>query len=1821
MKLKNKKSAITFLCMLGILSFSSQIFASQPVDGSKSYYNSHDAIDWDYDEDSIKVKYSDTEPNNWTGTNNTNTLFCAEHGKYTGIRLLLEGISDETESDLILTTDELKPGDLNAEPSTAYACHMIQKDGLNYDKVKDSIQHIIWMSRQWNNDSTVLEADSREYDPEKGDSRTSKNVDSNLEDRAKQYGDVYYNIYKKIQNNEMFKTTTTEKDLKILVDEDKGTYTVGPYKLEINANDVDEDSKKTLYNELIGSNQGYTVANAFAKLKSITGINGNDIKFISTDGTEIKFPNFVDSDDFYIQFKPNDDGAITNVGTPVIKIDYLSNPKEIVNEYTIKGLAYNVEFKNSNSSIDENSIGAPSDVASTKTIAYKTDENGNNIKDEDGNDIIECVYCAKQTGNAKLILNFVLHADKYDYANHRYYPKEWNITVESEVTEKVYRTVSYDRINGKTYSAWSFDGTFDESENFWIDTTKYTNGEGDTIADYMQEIDKITFQTPSDTDWTQFGVTLPGKNIDEVLGGNVWVDAMGTKSGNLNGIFNVTDTDTANKENPYAGMQVQLFESTGNLVSTTITDSNGQYKFTGLNPLKKYFVRFIYNGEIYQSTYYKNNLTGGYSNAKDVDREAFNNKFVKIDSTAENYKTDSWHKSYALESKLMQKNEEYIANGQDKDGNVKALTYEDAWNQFVQYTIDDKGYGTAYDSLAPWLKQKGVGNQEITDVIQFIKDCMITATTNVVDPLAKTTTTVNVLYPVYDQFVLEDLNNPPSDKATIQLGKKYTYTYLYTKSSDQSRYVDYGITRRKTADLGINKDVYKATVIVNGKTHTYTYNQKDVNIKDDGSWDVTVRASDELYNGSYTYSREIRKSEYLYTESSIKYKNNSVGTDSSKDLQVYVTYRIVVKNKGEVDTSVNEIVDYYDADQYEFDGTLQSDGTYAQTVYNSYDSNENVTGSYINSYVGNKESENINQDKTKTTLIVSSKTSFADREASKTLTNWQYNYSSLYLTGLKADNGNDSLKPGQFAYAYVTFKVKNDATTGKVKLDQDLENGNQTVGKRNIAEINGYSTHYTNGDTIPNYLGSANNETINTDVSSKSAGIIDQNSNAGSLTTVDLNENGDIRTDPKDPKNEVKNRIEDDTDKAPNIKVIIETTNTDYNRTFNGYTYEDERTNNYKNSLTGNGTYEEKDANRNAETKISGVTVQLVELVQKVDNHGIFLGTYSGEYVWSSMTYDTKTKQWTTDDSRYYSGNGKAKVILTGSGILKVDTYDIGDGEYAYTSIPTGDFFIRFTYGDTDQTVLTNTDSDVNKLLETKGLNAKSYNGQDYKSTVYQSGISQGGSYNGINAYTDTENQNYTNLDGTINKGTDKTSMYYYDIDASSKIAGASDAKDVYCYRDKANDYSKEIINNKAEILDSFEKIGTYQYKNGDGTADIAKQKDNQRTMVDNLTYNTKMVSQTGIINTEVEYNRNSTAVPKSENEKSYMTYIVKDIDLGLTERAEAGIKLTKEVSNVKVVLANNQTLFDTNQSVNNMYYSKHTGHTTGYSNYRMITPVVSKSNTSETPELIQTYIDDELMEGSTLRITYKISAKNVGEIDYLDKQFYYTGITKNASEDNMSKTNTNAIVDYVSNMIKYDKSYQDANASWDIKTTKDLTKSTNISGTTMTIDESKMKDDLINRKYYQNLSTYNTILTSGKLSTDLVPECANKDKCSATTTLVVSTLLSSNNSADNLVYNNLSEVIKTSNSQGRRLEYSIAGNQEMSDQSLGNNAKTSAEGVYTTIDLMTPSEIDADSAQKLVILPPTGENKNFVSTIIAMIIAAGLIIATIVIIRKRVIK
>ena len=601
----------------------------------------------------------------------------------------------------------------------------------------------------------------------------------------------------------------------------------------------------------------------------------------------------------------------------------------------------------------------------------------------------------------------------------------------------------------------------------------------------------------------------------------------------------------------------------------------------------------------------------------------------------------------------------------------------------------------------------------------------------------------------------------------------------------------------------------------------------------------------------------------------------------------------------------------------------------------------------------------------------------------------------------------------------------------------------------------------------------------------------------------------------------------------------------------------------------------------------------------------------------------------------------------------------------------------------------------------TYGKNAKSYNGQDYKSTGYQMKLDDSGnveeqinqkvSYNGVNGYLDYEYQNYSLIDEgncwVPAKGeNEKSTMYYFDIkehDEHTEHTKLSDAKDVYSYRNKTNNFSTgydeasgqnyslvkdnfvntELLNHRAEVLQSFEKIGTFY----NSEAEEASKLLNQLLMIKDLMENTKMVAQTGIINTEIERNVKETETKRTDNGAGdeNIEYVIKDINFGLQERPEAQLKLNKEVTNFKLITRNNQTLFNTSQAVNNLIYQPHQGHgidyQSGFGDYRRLERVTISNNSKQTPELIQASLDDELMKGSKIYVSYRLTVDNVGEIDFLDNKFYYTGVEDNAdSIDNVATTSALEVLDYVANALEYRRENQDF--AWTVRTYEYVTNSSDIANNAssgnykyditdylfdnmtedslnrfknskdpsdvrfvndIVNDKMIVEKDRVNRFYYKNLTTYEQLVTTEHLSEELHPRAYYENhkgttKADISTTLELFTEITSNNGKDNLVYNNLAEIVSTHNTAGRRMRYSANGNQEMSDQTDINNADPN---YLTSVDVVQAKEIDADSAQTIRLTPPTGEDLNYAPIIIALMSAAGLVLLSAIIIKTKIIN
>ena len=204
--------------------------------------------------------------------------------------------------------------------------------------------------------------------------------------------------------------------------------------------------------------------------------------------------------------------------------------------------------------------------------------------------------------------------------------------------------------------------------------------------------------------------------------------------------------------------------------------------------------------------------------------------------------------------------------------------------------------------------------------------------------------------------------------------------------------INLGIELREQPDLAIMKDLQNVRLGVNGYQHVYEYAQRFVNQGEYGDgFNVGVKFGNKY--GSMSYTRPIYKADYEYTNE-----------DKSKELQVYLTYRISIKNLStNLKVKAGSILDYYDSN-YE----LIAVGT-------GINERGEITGN-----LNRSQEENYNADYKKITI-----------------------------------NTNYTLDSQSKGDVYIQFRLNREAVIRIINNKETLEN---------VTEINSYSTYDASGN-------------------------------------------------------------------------------------------------------------------------------------------------------------------------------------------------------------------------------------------------------------------------------------------------------------------------------------------------------------------------------------------------------------------------------------------------------------------------------------------------------------------------------------------------------------------------------------------------------------------------------------------------------------------------------------------------------------------------------------------------------------------------------------
>ena len=376
-----------------------------------------------------------------------------------------------------------------------------------------------------------------------------------------------------------------------------------------------------------------------------------------------------------------------------------------------------------------------------------------------------------------------------------------------------------------------------------------------------------------------------------------------------------------------------------------------------------------------------------------------------------------------------------------------------------------------------------------------------------------------------------------------------------------------------------------------------------------------------------------------------------------------------------------------------------------------------------------------------------------------------------------------------------------------------------------------------------------------------------------------------------------------------------------------------------------------------------------------------------------------------------------------------------------------------------------------------------------------------------------------------------------YENDTISVNYRRSDAVDNYRIREKIDNQMRYVTNNTLETLinNAYTPEGQKITKTDGTVEDII----------------TSMDSTTPTMAFSVEYETTVTNGDDSDRNP----FEVQNVDFGIVERAKQALEFDKKITDYKITLANGQTIVDAT-----IEYDEETGKSELKGSYSLTTlmgPVVTNGN--DILGMLKTEMDNELIEGAKLDITYKMKVKNIGELDYSTADYYYYGIK---DDNNKVTSSVTELLDYVDGRLNN----VDPNEQW------------------QETDKKHLEDVNASMKDNEDINKYRTYLTT-KLAKPLATGESNEIN------LYTSKLLTS---TDDNTFDNKSEISEVTK----------------------NNGFTAGTPVK-----LIDNYFNVGNAQTVVIIPSTGENKDYVVPIIIGLTVVTILGVGIFLIKKFVIE
>ena len=396
-----------------------------------------------------------------------------------------------------------------------------------------------------------------------------------------------------------------------------------------------------------------------------------------------------------------------------------------------------------------------------------------------------------------------------------------------------------------------------------------------------------------------------------------------------------------------------------------------------------------------------------------------------------------------------------------------------------------------------------------------------------------------------------------------------------------------------------------------------------------------------------------------------------------------------------------------------------------------------------------------------------------------------------------------------------------------------------------------------------------------------------------------------------------------------------------------------------------------------------------------------------------------------------------------------------------------------------------------------------------------------------------------------------------------------SDAMDHYETRQMIDKQMTKITNANKHTIENYS--GTLQLSYGKDEEDIITKMDSGTPKFKvNIEYESKTEDDNGItkeyeLNDDGSIRMDGIYAIKKDEYKNYLQHI----DFGIVERAKQALSLSKKIQRLKITVTDGTILVNAKVKEDGTLENevKHTVY-------------IPKSEGANGQFKVE--IDNEVIQGAQLEITYQFQVVNKSELDYVNRDYYWYGKGYGQNSADLVKLRASGLIDYLDNgLTAGQKQESEGNR---------IVQGNDKKGTLISdglLEDGQESKSILNQTEKILIKEFNEELTP-------IENYNMEGK-----TFVTNKLLANISTDDEMIFDNDAEIVEIMKTGGSSL-VTIPGNYTRSESS---------------------KEMDNDTAESVIIIPPTGLTVNSIGYVILAIISFGILIVGVILIKKFVLK